>query len=355
MARAERQWHTAENQTVTKQEDRSGNMQNVLVSCLSGPILLPSHRDAGGWPASDGVYNGKRKGETMLRFRTSTSPSRYYTQGLVVALAALLVVIGAMLVFLWWAERVTDEPPEPPEDRPPAEEAEEAEGPDERPMVQAAYRGEPQRYIDQRRRMIERDLLGRDIDNHRVLAAMGRVARQRFVPEDLETTAYADHPLPIGHDQTISQPYIVALMTQLAEPRPTDRALDVGTGSGYQAAVLAELCKEVYGIEILEPLAEWSADRLAELDYDNVTVRHGDGFRGWPEKAPFDVIIVAAAPPDVPEPLIDQLAPGGRLVIPVGRHFQQLLRLRKRPDGTVERDELLPVRFVPMTGEAQKR
>lgn len=292
----------------------------------------------------------------MLRFRTSAPSSRYSTQGLIVALAALLVVIAAMLVFFWWADQATDELPEPPNDQPPAAEGDDdAQRPDERPLVQAAYPGEPQRYIDQRRRMIERDLLGRDIDHRRVLEAMGRVARQRFVPEELQTTAYADHPLPIGHDQTISQPYIVALMTQLAEPRPTDRALDVGTGSGYQAAVLAELCEEVYGIEILEPLAESSAERLAELGYDNATVRHGDGFRGWPEKAPFDVILVAAAPPDVPEPLIDQLAPGGRLVIPVGRHFQQLLRLRKLPDGTVERDEVLAVRFVPMTGEAQQR
>lgn len=203
--------------------------------------------------------------------------------------------------------------------------------------------------------MVEEQLVDRGIRDLRLLEAMSRIPRHEFVEPSFQHKAYGDHPLPIGDNQTISQPYIVALMTQLAEPRPTDRALDVGTGSGYQAAVLAELCEEVYGIEILEPLAESSAERLGELGYDNAMVRHGDGFRGWPEKGPFDVILVAAAPPDVPEPLIDQLAPGGRLVIPVGRHFQQLLRLRKLPDGTVERDEVLAVRFVPMTGEAQQR
>ncbi len=296
----------------------------------------------------------------MLRFRTPAPPSRYYTQGLIVAVAALLVVIAAMIAFLWWADQVTDELPEPPDEPPPAgapagPPAEREEPAGEADRVRRAYPGEEQRHVDGRRRMVEEDLAGRDIDNARVLAAMGRIARHRFVPDELRHMAYADHPLPIGREQTISQPYIVALMTQLAEPKPTDRALDVGTGSGYQAAVLAELCKEVYGIEIVEPLAELGANRLAELGYENATVRHGDGFRGWPEKAPFDIILVAAAPPKIPEPLIEQLAPGGRLVIPVGRHFQQLVRLRKLPDGTVEREAVLDVRFVPMTGEAQER
>jgi len=175
------------------------------------------------------------------------------------------------------------------------------------------------------------------------------------VPEPLRGAAYADHPLPIGHEQTISQPYIVALMTQLAKPKPESRALDIGTGSGYQAAVLAEVCKEVYGIEIVKPLADEAKVRLKKLGYENVTVRHGDGYRGWPEAAPFDVIIVAAAPDHVPESLIEQLAPGGRLVIPVGRFAQELLVVSKDKDGQVDRKTVIAVMFVPMTGEAQER
>jgi protein-L-isoaspartate(D-aspartate) O-methyltransferase len=144
-------------------------------------------------------------------------------------------------------------------------------------------------------------------------------------------------------------------MTQLADPKPKQRALDVGTGSGYQAAVLAKICREVYSIEIVKPLAEEAGKRLKQLGYKNVTVRDGDGYRGWPEKAPFDVIIVAAAPDHVPQPLVDQLAPGGRLVLPVGGWNQQLIVIEKRKDGTVDRKPNIPVMFVPMTGEAQKR
>jgi protein-L-isoaspartate(D-aspartate) O-methyltransferase len=206
-----------------------------------------------------------------------------------------------------------------------------------------------------RRRMVESDLRGRDITDQTVLEVMGRVPRHRFVPASLQDVAYADHPLPIGHNQTISQPYIVGLMTQLAEPKAGGRALDIGTGSGYQAAVLAEICGEVYSIEIVEPLADEARRRLADLGYDNVTVRHGDGYRGWPEKAPFDVIVVAAAPDHVPEPLVEQLAPGGRMVIPVGGPFQELLVLEKDADGTVHDRANIPVRFVPMTGEAETR
>jgi len=207
-----------------------------------------------------------------------------------------------------------------------------------------------------RQRMIDRDLRTRGIQDRRVLEAMARVPRHRFVPTDQVPYAYEDRPLPIGHGQTISQPYIVALMTELARPTPESKALDIGTGSGYQAAILAELCKEVYSIEILDPLAQEAKKRLQELGYKNVTVRTGDGYQGWPEKAPFDLIIVAAAPDHVPQPLVDQLAPGGRLVIPVGRHWwnQELLVIEKQPDGTLRQRSVASVAFVPMTGKAQE-
>jgi protein-L-isoaspartate(D-aspartate) O-methyltransferase len=222
----------------------------------------------------------------------------------------------------------------------------------------AAERPQPAedaRFVDARKRMVKYDLGGRDIVDKRVLEVMGRVRRQLFVLKSQQRLAYADRPLPIGHGQTISQPYIVALMTQLAETKPKGRALDVGTGSGYQAAVLAELCKEVYSIEILKPLADESRKRLSALGYKNVTVRCGDGYRGWPEKAPFDVIIVAAAPDHVPQPLVDQLAPGGRLVIPVGSYFQELILIEKLEDGSVRRKSAGGVAFVPMTGEAREK
>jgi len=214
---------------------------------------------------------------------------------------------------------------------------------------------EEARFIRARQQMVENDLRGRDITDPRVLEVMGRVARQKFVPPSLEAKAYDDHPLPIGHGQTISQPYIVALMTQLAKTNPEAKALDIGTGSGYQAAVLAELCKEVYGIEIIEPLAEDAKQRLRRLGYGNVTVRCGDGYRGWPEHAPFDVIVVAAAAGHVPQPLVDQLAPNGRIVIPVGRSYQELLLIEKRADGSVRQQRIAAVAFVPMTGEVQNR
>jgi protein-L-isoaspartate(D-aspartate) O-methyltransferase len=200
--------------------------------------------------------------------------------------------------------------------------------------------------------MVAEQLADRDITDPRVLEVMGRVAREFFVPEELRGHAYEDHPLPIGLDQTISQPYIVALMTQLAQPSSEDRALEVGVGSGYEAAILAGLCKQVYGIEILDELADAARQRLAALGYENVAVRCGDGYQGWPEQAPFDVILVSAAPDHVPPPLIDQLAPGGRLLIPVGGHNQQLLLIQKELDGGVRRSSIAPVQFVPMTGEA---
>jgi protein-L-isoaspartate(D-aspartate) O-methyltransferase len=208
--------------------------------------------------------------------------------------------------------------------------------------------------VQARRQMVERQLAARDVDDKQVLEAMRKVPRHRFVPENMQRQAYQDRPLPIGHDQTISQPYIVGLMTQLARPDESDIALDVGTGSGYQAAVVSELCKEVYSIEIVEPLAKEARERLKELDYENVTVRHGDGYQGWPEKAPFDLIIVAAAPDHIPEPLIEQLKPGGRLVIPVGNFFQRLMLVEKKPDGTIDKRKVAPVAFVPMTGDHQR-
>lgn len=207
----------------------------------------------------------------------------------------------------------------------------------------------------EREEMVRRQLEGRDIDDPRVLEAMRRVPRHRFVPDELRDGSYNDRPLPIGNQQTISQPYIVALMTQLAEPEPSDRALDVGTGSGYQAAVLAELTGEVFSIEILESLAEEARERLCSLGYDNIQFRAGDGYQGWPEHAPFDLIVVAAAPDHVPQPLVDQLALGGKLVIPVGtRGGQNLLVIEKSPDGRIHRREVAPVSFVPMTGEADR-
>ena len=183
---------------------------------------------------------------------------------------------------------------------------------------------------------------------------MRRVPRHRFVAPEQRRYAYDDHPLPIGHGATISQPYIVALMTQLARVRPGDRVLDVGTGSGYQAAVLAEVGAEVYSLEIVAPLADAATTLLRELGYTNVHVRASDGYAGWPEHAPFAAIVVAAAPPSLPRPLTEQLAEGGRLVIPVGRGVQDLMVVEKRPGGALHTEQLLSVRFVPMTGAVER-
>ena len=203
-------------------------------------------------------------------------------------------------------------------------------------------------------RMVEQQLLTRDITDSRVVSAMRRVPRDRFVPPDQRQLAYEDRPLPIGYRQTISQPYIVAYMTQALRLTPDEKVLEVGTGSGYQAAVLAELAAAVYTIEIVTQLAERSRDTLAELGYDNVQVRQGDGYACWPEQAPFDAIMVTAAPDHIPQPLIDQLALGGRLIIPVGQDRQTLTILTRTEKG-IERETTLPVLFVPMTGEAERR
>ena len=200
-----------------------------------------------------------------------------------------------------------------------------------------------------RQQMVERQLKGRDITDSRVLWAMGKVPRHRFVNPKLAGQAYADHPLPIGEGQTISQPYIVALMTQLLELKDSNKVFEVGTGSGYQAAILAELVKRVYTIEILPGLASSSAARLTALGYKNVEVRAGDGYQGWPKQAPFDGIIVTAGATHIPQPLIDQLKEGGRLVIPVdvSPGLQELLQCRKEK-GNLIRKIIAPVRFVPL-------
>lgn len=193
---------------------------------------------------------------------------------------------------------------------------------------------------------------GREVSNAgfdpRVLAALGSVPRHEFVPRELSHMAYDNRPLPIGRGQTISQPYIVALMTDLLQLKPSDRVLEIGTGSGYQAAVLSVLAHEVYSIEIVAELSEIAAQTLSRLGYANVTTRVGDGYRGWEDGAPFDAIIVTAAPDHLPPPLITQLKPGGRLVIPVGEWFQELLLVVKGADGSTTSTRIVPVRFVPL-------
>ena len=201
--------------------------------------------------------------------------------------------------------------------------------------------------------MVAEQLAARDIVDARVLEAMRNVPRHLFVPHDSRHLAYSDMPLQIGYGQTISQPYIVALMTQLAATRLETKALEIGTGSGYQACVLGELVREVYTIEIVEPLADQARRRLAKLGCENVQVLCGDGYQGLPEQAPFDVILLAAAPDHIPQPLVAQLAPGGHMVLPVGDYSQRLLVIQKAADGTVQQHKSVPVTFVPMTGEAQ--
>ena len=234
-------------------------------------------------------------------------------------------------------------------------------GPSPRPTFQQAEGGEDvNRQGDEpghrraREEMVRTQIEARGVRDPAVLEAMRSVPRRLFLPPELAGRATADSPQPIGLGQTISQPYIVAAMTELARAAPGERALDVGTGSGYQAAVLAEIVDRVYSIEILCELADAAAPRLAELGYDNVVVRCGDGYGGWPEAAPFDVIIVAAAPEEIPPALIEQLAPGGRLVIPVGpeRGAQRLDVVEKDADGATRRWTAMGVRFVPMTGRA---
>ena len=223
---------------------------------------------------------------------------------------------------------------------------------EEIPEVGVEGRREPER-AKERLEMVSSQIEARGVRNPRVLEAMRQVERHRFIPADGQALAYRDGPVAIGQSQTISQPYIVACMTEFLKPQPSDHVLEIGTGSGYQAAVLAEIVKEVYTIEIVDPLASQAQDVLKELKYQNIRFRTGDGYKGWPEAAPFDKIIVTAAPPKVPQPLLDQLKLGGRMIIPVGRWNQELLLIRHTPDG-YQREHVFPVRFVPMTGAAQE-
>jgi protein-L-isoaspartate(D-aspartate) O-methyltransferase len=205
--------------------------------------------------------------------------------------------------------------------------------------------------------MVEQDIRGRGVKDGRVLAVMEKVPRHLFVDARQRDQAYADHPLPIGEGQTISQPYVVALMTEALRLKPADRVLEIGTGSGYQAAVLAGLVQEVYSIEIRKGLADQAAARLAELGYGNVRVKYGDGYYGWEEHAPFDAIIITAAANHIPPPLIRQLREGGRLILPLGStvFYQTLTLLTKKQGGELAVEQMGPVNFVPMTGEAQKK
>ncbi len=216
-------------------------------------------------------------------------------------------------------------------------------------LVPALAHAEDQ-YLSLRQKMVRTQIKSRGIKDQRVLDALTRVPRHLFVPPEHRAGAYGDFPLPIGEGQTISQPYIVALMTELL--MPSKKILEIGTGSGYQAAVLAELVDKVYTIEIVDELAETARKRLKKMGYKNIEVKAGDGYRGWPEHAPYDAIIVTAAPEHIPKPLIGQLKIGGVMVLPVGDYFQQLKIVKKTKEGIVQKN-ILPVRFVPMTGEVQ--
>jgi protein-L-isoaspartate(D-aspartate) O-methyltransferase len=219
---------------------------------------------------------------------------------------------------------------------------------------QSGSKKDEQNFTEQRLRMVENQIERRDITDSLVLKAMRTVPRHLFVPESYRWESYRDGPLPIGHNQTISQPYIVAIMTELLNIDSASKVLEIGTGSGYQAAVLAEISDSVYSIEIITELANRADTLLDSLGYTDVHIRAGDGYRGWPEAAPFDAIIVTAAPPKIPQPLVDQLKTGGRMVIPVGDFYQELLLVQKTEKGVVEKS-IIPVRFVPMTGEAQEK
>jgi protein-L-isoaspartate(D-aspartate) O-methyltransferase len=211
-------------------------------------------------------------------------------------------------------------------------------------------------YLQKRTQMVQKDIQGRGVKDPKVLEAMGKIPRHLFVDESFKEKAYADHPLPIGEGQTISQPYVVALMTEALRLRPEDRVLEIGTGSGYQAAVLADIVKEVYTIEIRKPLAESASKRLQELGYKNIQVKCADGYFGWEEVAPFDAIIVTAASNHIPPSLLKQLKEGGRLIIPVGSTtFHQTLTLVTKEKGDLQVEQLGGIIFVPLIGEVEKK
>jgi protein-L-isoaspartate(D-aspartate) O-methyltransferase len=211
-------------------------------------------------------------------------------------------------------------------------------------------------YEQRRKGMVEHDIKGRGIKDKKVLEVMGKVPRHLFVDDSLRNKAYEDYPLPIGEGQTISQPYVVALMTEHLRLKPTDRVLEIGTGSGYQAAVLAEIVKEVYTLEIRKGLADKADKRLKELGYRNVLVKYSDGYFGWEEHAPFDAIIITASANHIPPPLIHQLREGGRLIVPLGSTvYFQTLTLATKKKGELELDQITSVAFVPMVGEVQKK
>lgn len=209
-------------------------------------------------------------------------------------------------------------------------------------------------YKDLRHQMVANQIESRGIQEPAVVEAMKKVPRHKFVPKSYEIFAYSDRPLPIGHNQTISQPYIVALMTSLLDLEKDDKVLEIGTGSGYQAAILAEICDTVYTIEIIEPLGREARQQLNNLDYDNVVVKIGNGYKGWKRHAPYDAIIVTCAPSHIPEPLKRQLAEGGRMVIPVGENYQNLTLITKK-DGKLQEKSITPVRFVPMINDEKEK
>ncbi len=205
----------------------------------------------------------------------------------------------------------------------------------------------------ERAQMVQDQIVGRGIVAPRVIQAMGTIPRHWFVLESDAEEAYEDHPLPIGFGQTISQPYIVAFMTEALKLQPHERVLEIGTGSGYQTAILSQLVDKVFSIEIVASLADRAKETLSNLEIHNVEIRAGDGYQGWPKEAPFDAIMLTAAPEYIPQPLLDQLAMGGRLILPLGKRVQRLILMKRAQDGW-QKDVLLPVAFVPMTGEAQE-